>query len=217
MTTSHTLQIPFEPFPKIPRYARGVTITEKLDGTNASIYIDDEGRFLVGSRTRWITPGKLTDNYGFAAWALENKDELMKLGHGHHFGEWWGVGIQRQYGLGHRRFSLFNTARWSRPEAVLPACCSVVPVLYSGDMAGASVSDTIDMLRRGGSVAAPGFMDPEGIVVFHHAAKAMFKVTLDGDGNKGKKNNQGAGTHDGRPGDPAHHGTGEGVLEEALG
>jgi len=36
-------------------------------------------------------------------------------------------------------------------------------------------------LRTIGSVAAPGFMDPEGIVVYLSAARSMFKVTLKGD------------------------------------
>lgn len=72
----------FRPFPKVPRWSRDIIVTEKLDGTNASIYIGDAGEFLVGSRTRWITPGKQTDNYGFAAWAHDNKNDLLNLGPG---------------------------------------------------------------------------------------------------------------------------------------
>jgi hypothetical protein len=30
-----------------------------------------------------------------------------------------------------------------------------------------------------GSVAAPGFMDPEGVIVWHPAAGAKFKSTFD--------------------------------------
>ena len=119
----------FKPFDKIARLSRNCTITEKLDGTNASIHITDDGQFLVGSRTRWITPEE--DNYGFARWAQANKEELLKLGPGSHYGEWWGYGIQRNYGLKEKRFSLFNTAKWS-DDAVRPICCSVVPILYSG-------------------------------------------------------------------------------------
>lgn len=52
---------------------------------------------MPNSRTRWITPED--DNYGFAKWANENKEELLKLGIGQHFGEWWGSGIQRGYNL----------------------------------------------------------------------------------------------------------------------
>jgi hypothetical protein len=55
----------FLAMPKIPRLSRLCTITEKIDGTNASIFISEDGsEFLVGSRTRWITPQD--DNYGFA-------------------------------------------------------------------------------------------------------------------------------------------------------
>ena len=75
----------FKCFPKMPRLTREVVITEKIDGTNAQIYINQEGEFFVGSRTRWITPEN--DNYGFAKWCLDNKDELMLLGEGRHFGE----------------------------------------------------------------------------------------------------------------------------------
>ena len=48
----------FTGFGKIPRYSREVLVTEKIDGTNAQIYITEDGQFLVGSRKRWITPEK---------------------------------------------------------------------------------------------------------------------------------------------------------------
>lgn len=171
--------IPFEGFPKIPRLSRDCIITEKLDGTNASILITDDGQFLTGSRTRWITPAD--DNYGFSRWAWDNKDELMRLGPGHHFGEWWGRGIQRTYGLGARRFSLFNTSRWDDP-GVRPQCCEVVPTLYRGPFETEEVHKALHFLRAKGSVAAPGFVWPEGVVVFHTAANKCFKKTLEQDG-----------------------------------
>lgn len=104
----------FVEFPKLARAARQCIITEKIDGTNAQVYISDDGFTMkVGSRTRWITPQD--DNFGFAAWVEANREELMKLGPGRHYGEWWGSGIQRAYGLpkGERRFSLFNVSRWT--------------------------------------------------------------------------------------------------------
>jgi len=59
---------PFVGFPKIARYSRLCTITEKIDGTNASIFIDDLGvDFRTASRTKWITPEN--DNMGFSLWA----------------------------------------------------------------------------------------------------------------------------------------------------
>jgi hypothetical protein len=132
----------FEEFPKMARLSRRVIISEKIDGTNAQILIGEDGSMQFGSRTRWITPED--DNYGFARWATENAEELRTLGAGRHFGEWWGCGIQRGYGLKEKRFSLFNSARWYEVDQYItddeqapvrfpaPACCHVVPVLFDG-------------------------------------------------------------------------------------
>lgn len=167
----------FVPMPKIARYSRLCTITEKIDGTNASIWIDDLGtEFRTASRTKWITPEN--DNCGFSRWAHEHKEELMQLGPGHHFGEWWGVGIQRKYGQTCKRFSLFNTHLWS---VTRPACCDVVPVLYEGMFEQQAVQQAIETLRLEGSKAAPGFMNPEGVVIYHQAAQIYFKKTIIGD------------------------------------
>ena len=103
-----------EGFGKIARWNREVIVTEKIDGTNAQILVNDEGTdFRVGSRNQWITPE--ADNFGFARWCADNRDDLLKLGPGRHFGEWWGSGIQRGYGLakGEKRFSLFNVSKWA--------------------------------------------------------------------------------------------------------
>lgn len=162
----------------MPRLKRGVTITEKIDGTNAQVVITEDGQVLAGSRTRWITPGKTTDNYGFAAWVEEHADELRTLGVGQHFGEWYGKGIQRGYGLEERRFALFNAIRWEfNPDR--PACCEVVPVLWQGEMR--AVDDALTLLKAAGSRAVPGFMNPEGIVVWHDAARQYFKVLIEND------------------------------------
>jgi hypothetical protein len=217
----------FLPFPKLARLNRDIVVTEKLDGTNAQVYIVDSmdpfseenqlavarrpvpdgfGRWelmFAGSRTRWITPE--ADNNGFAKWVKENAEELFELGAGQHFGEWWGGKIQRGYQVGlvppAKRFSLFNTGRWedrhmdgliymgdgqvgsipAEGKQWAPACCRVVPVLYQGPFDQLAIVNTLERLRSKGSVAAPGFMRPEGIVVFHTAANAMFKVTLEND------------------------------------
>ena len=174
-----TVPTVFAPMPKIARYSRLCTITEKIDGTNASIFIYDNGiDFLTASRTRWITPED--DNMGFSRWVHAHSEELLKLGPGHHFGEWWGLGIQRKYGQDRKRFSLFNTFLWSDP-AVRPACCDVVPVLYEGMFQQAAIDAAINNLDCLGSQAAPGFMQPEGIIIYHQAAKLYFKKTLVGD------------------------------------
>ena len=187
----------FTQFPKMARLQREVIVTEKIDGTNALVYITDDGKMLFGSRTRWITPGD--DNFGFARWATDNKEELLKLGPGRHFGEWWGRGIQRNYGLNYRRFSLFNVTRWCPhgevPKAIptadprnvkmqdmLPSCCHLVPILWQGLFSTAEATIQLWELGQTGSKAAPGFMNPEGIVLFHTAGNVGFKMTLDNDG-----------------------------------
>ncbi len=168
----------FTEFNKIARLSRNCVVTEKIDGTNASVVIGEDNNFLVGSRTRWITPED--DNYGFARWAYAHRDELLQLGPGQHFGEWWGNGIQRKYGLTEKRFSLFNTARWS-DESLRPSCVSVVPVLYQGPFDTAKIEDIVINLAATGSQAAPGFMKPEGIVIYHEAARIYFKKTIEKD------------------------------------
>lgn len=168
----------FEAFPKMPRLNRDCVITEKIDGTNACVYVDEDFGVHAASRTRWITPDD--DNYGFAQWVAEHKEELYGLGTGMHFGEWWGAGIQRRYDQPVKRFSLFNTARWGDDD-VRPACCDVVPVLQEGLFTMQLVAQALHELRYDGSVAAPGFMHPEGVVIYHTASRGMFKVTLEGD------------------------------------
>ena len=181
----------FQPFPKIARLNREIVITEKIDGTNAQILIDESGNVRAGSRTRYIDIHN--DNYGFANWVKAHEDELRSLGPGRHFGEWWGVGINRNYGLTERRFSLFNTGRWVDPrtktlDTVLepkqefcPMCCHVVPVLYKGAFCQNAIWRVEQDLRFGGSKVVPGFMKPEGVVVYHTAANQLFKVTLEKD------------------------------------
>lgn len=178
----------FIEFKKIPRLSRDVVITEKLDGTNGPIQIGEDGSMLIGSRSRWITPED--DNYGFAKWATQNREELLRLGVGNHFGEWWGQGIQRNYSQTRKRFSLFNTHRWA-DDTVRPACCDVVPVLYKGPFEEHGVmkglKSALVHLQDKGSMAAPGFMKPEGIVIYHVGASLYFKKTLIKDEeNKGK-------------------------------
>ncbi len=176
---------PFIKFPKIPRLYRDIVITEKIDGTNAQIFVPEDPNepILAGCRTRWITPED--DNHGFAKWVKTNEVELRKLGRGHHFGEWWGQGINRGYGLEEKRFSLFNVTKWG-DESKRPACCHVVPVIGEGRFEDWTVESALVSLAWGGSYAAPGFMNPEGIVIFHTAGGGMFKVTLKDD-DRGKE------------------------------
>ena len=233
----------FSEFKKIPRLNRDIIITEKIDGTNAQIFIDElpgtpgerDGdaicvtggfRLRAGQRTRWATPER--DNAGFAKWAFANAEELVNLlGIGRHFGEWWGAGVQRTYGLKEKRFSLFNVSRYGQvteyldPRCVKPgvphgpgqeidhkvikgekvcACrdarpatlttiggvqIEAVPVLYRGpwftDVMVWAPGLMLNEMRTGGSLAVPGYMDPEGIVVFHEASGTLFKATCKDD------------------------------------
>lgn len=171
----------FEAFPKIPRLRRECCLTEKIDGSNAQVCITADGEVFAGSRTRWITPQ--ADNFGFAQWVHDNAFELLKLGPGRHFGEWYGAGIQRRYGLTEKRFALFNAHRWGKVVGTdaFPSCCHVVPVLYNGVFSDKAVADALDDLRAKGSRAVPGFMQPEGVVVFMSASQTMHKVLLEND------------------------------------
>lgn len=172
----------FEAFPKIPRMKHvSVTITEKIDGTNAQIFVPEDPAAPVryGSRNRWVSPG--ADNYGFATWASQHEDMLRRLGPGRHFGEWWGAGIQRGYGLAEKRLSLFQAHRWLKhglPEG-LPDNVGVVPILWCGSIDTMDLPGIVSSLFRGGSVAVPGWDKPEGVVVEIGANK--FKVTDAGD------------------------------------
>ena len=195
----------FQAWPKIPRLNRQMVVTEKLDGTNAAVVIteaisetpydfrsdqnvidivpwgDTAWAVFAQSRKRFITPE--SDNFGFARWVSENADELVRaLGPGTHFGEWWGRGIQRGYGLKEKRFSLFNTNRWeyNDPRHVLVPGLGTVPVLFTGLFDSSIINDIVD-LELDESYAAPGFNNPEGVVVWHDAARQSFKVLKEND------------------------------------
>ncbi|GEB46964.1 hypothetical protein MTE01_29090 [Microbacterium testaceum] len=201
--------IPFEPWPKTPRLNRDVVFTEKIDGTNAAVVIlpteavdriiledgtvsffdgdrhniinvVDEHVVFAQSRNRFITPDR--DNAGFARFVLENAAALVAtLGPGRHFGEWWGSGIQRGYGLtgGEKRFSLFNAARWGLEDLSAVPGLGAVPILPFSRLEHAA--EALDFLRQNGSLAAPGFDNPEGLIAWHTAARTSFKALLEGD------------------------------------
>jgi len=204
------MTLEFAEFEKISRLNREVIVTEKIDGTNGQVHIRPaEGSELemgydtqievggvphyirAGSRSRWVLYLGTDDNNGFGRWVHQHAHELAALGAGAHFGEWWGQGIQRKYGLSEKRWSLFNVGRWvdvhapARPpvekQQYAPECCHVVPIVAVGIGVDAVVGRALDALRHGGSFAAPGFMKPEGVVIFHTHARSLFKVTLERD------------------------------------
>ncbi len=203
----------FQAFPKIPRLFRDMVVTEKIDGTNAAVVIEELGvaadsltqarlsvtdvlhdgkvyRVGAQSRKRMIIPE--SDNFGFARWVREHQEELVRLlGPGRHFGEWWGSGIQRGYDQTGKRFSLFNpefhfgdpatSGPDGGPSELLHNVVDVVPVLYRGLFSTLAIRNSVGMLRAFGSQAAPGYKNPEGVIVWHEAAQQTFKVTLKND------------------------------------
>lgn len=176
------MTIVFQGWPKTTRF-KDVVYTEKIDGTNAAVIVDG-GDFGVQSKNRLITPG--SDNFGFAMWAYRNRDELVDLlGQGRHFGEWWGQGIQRGYGLDHRRFSVFNTGRWfsdnesPEPVDVDGVLVGPVPVLAHYTLSFDKIDELMNDLRDVGSKAAPGFMKPEGLCVYDAQSGVVKKVTFE--------------------------------------
>jgi len=220
----------FEKFDKIPRLSRDIVITEKIDGTNAQVYIVKKLSLLVdydidtmtgiktfceeefikkyslyetedyfmfaGSRKKWLDISSKGDNFQFAKWVEANAKELLKLGEGRHYGEYYGKGIQRNYGLEEKRFALFNVGKWAdhnEPIEVLdkrvypPKCCYIVPVLYKGMFDTATIQIQLDLLANCGSRVAEGFKNPEGIVIYHTASGKLFKKTIYDDQGKNEK------------------------------
>lgn len=162
------MSVEFKPWPKIKRLSKvfGVYVTEKIDGTNACVIVEDGKVVGCQSRNRLISVG--SDNMGFASWVERNSEELSQLGDGYHYGEWAGPGIQKNpHGLEEKTFFLFNHYRWKDER---PSCCSVVPLLYEGDYD----KDVINKLMEKGS-ENPGF---EGIMVYFPFADAYLKHTV---------------------------------------
>jgi hypothetical protein len=187
----------FVAWPKIPRGSKQetITITEKMDGTNACIIVESEGmtsdaegvqseKFVVAgvqSRKRLITQGADTDNFGFAGWVADQGLELPKtLGVGYHYGEWVGMGIQKNpYHMEDRALFMFNSDRWRDGRQPRPAGVLCVPLMYEGpavddegqDMIEASMEALID---KG---IAYGYK-PEGVVVWFSKARRYEKHTF---------------------------------------
>lgn len=162
----------------------GTPITKTLGACSWVEYDHTAWAVFAQSRTRVLTPDQ--DNFGFASWVTWHAEDLVgALGPGTHFGEWWGSGIQRGYDQpwGVKHFSLFNSDRFAHVDLAFEDGSRVrpVPVLHRGTMDTINIETQLQSLRLQGSSAAPGFTRPEGVVVFHTAARQMFKVTLQND------------------------------------
>lgn len=173
--------IEFKSWQKIPRLTgEKVTITEKIDGTNACIVVVDGEIVAVQSRKRFITP--VDDNYGFAKWAEDNNDDLLSLGDGYHYGEWAGCGIQKNpHNMNSKKFFLFNTGRWNKNNPNLPLCCDVVPVLFYGEFESDEIERVLFKLKE---ISIQEGYTAEGIVVYYQKSKRYEKYTYSH--NKGK-------------------------------
>lgn len=189
--------IEFQEWPKMPRFFDSdFIISEKIDGTNSQIFIDSSLSMIrAGSRNRWL---KLDDdNFGFANWVNDNQEELMQLlGPGTHYGEWWGQGIQRRYGMDRKVFSLFNSTRWNGLFNAAPGkmICDVVPSkkFNLSQICREADSNEVSMFNRmisdawfhfmPKSLAAAkygqDFTNPEGFTMFHERSRQVFKVPV---------------------------------------
>lgn len=163
--------------------------------TNAEDDLRPLSYLVVGAQSRNRVISLRQDNQGFARWVADNASTLVEdLGEGLFFGEFWGGKIARKYGLPatDQRFSLFNpdtkfgAAIWNEQtqtteyEGPQTPGLSTVPVLYSGPFSLDAVRGVLQTLQDRGSEAVPGFMRPEGVVVYHtHAHRIIGKVTLD--------------------------------------
>lgn len=204
----------FKAWEKTPRLFNNVIITEKIDGTNAAVVVIPEneepnptdgvlvnGSWVFAQSRKKLIPLKARgmddinwrkrDNAGFGEWVRLNAEALVDvLGPGYHYGEWWGSGIQRGYGLekGDKRFSLFNTKRWGHfaiPEAQSGIQgLGVVPVIDTFTFDTELILDAFYELMDNGSYAVSNFMNPEGIVIYHPASDTLFKMTDNGDVHK---------------------------------
>ena len=177
--------VEFKPWPKIGRDNPFLcTITEKIDGSNGCVIIQDGQVVGVQSRKRLITPED--DNFGFATWVEEHKEELTLLGDGYHYGEWAGPGIQKNpHCLSEKSFFLFNTFRWGEGRQSKPECCDVVPVLFEGELQPHTIQDCLESLKLRYEHLVPEG-SPEGIICYLHGPRSYSKHTY----RKGHKGNE---------------------------
>lgn len=169
--------VEFQSWPKIPRAVLGdCVMTMKMDGTNACVIIEEGKVVGIQSRKRMINVGKDSDNYGFASYVVQNMDKFLELGEGKHYGEWAGLGIQKNpHNLENKQFFLFDTRRWG-PHNKPPEGINVVEVLYQGEYTRSTVDDVMYNLRT--RAHNEGWV-AEGIVVYFPKLQAMEKHTFE--------------------------------------
>lgn len=175
----------FKAWPKIQRLDKNiVTITEKIDGTNACVIVDKGQVVGAQSRNRLLTLAD--DNMGFASWVEKNKEPLATLGNGYHYGEWAGPGIQKNpHCLDQKTFFLFDSRMRgffeNNPEHPAKDFVSVVPILYTGWYRPETVDDILWRLEEGEiGLGAGKKTNPEGIIIYFHAFQQHLKRHLEG-------------------------------------
>lgn len=190
------MTIEFIKWDSTPRFHKYLTITEKINGTNACIRILD-GEVTAQSRKRLITPED--DNFGFARWVYENAGALTDvLGYGVHFGEWFGEGIQKNpLGIEGKRFAHFSPWKYDeagRERIENSGLVEFVPVLHEGpadiytipsimqdlDVYGTKVAGA-KKIANGYAHEPDEMARPEGIIVWHKESQQKYKILLDGD------------------------------------
>lgn len=185
--------IKHEGWPKTSRLQSPVVGTEKLDGANCAVIIEefdsadwnrfditvrgydgfDRPKYSVGAQSRNQLVSPDNDFRGFAAWVWENANELIHhLGIGRHFGEWVWKGHQSP------SFNLFNTRRWKDVGHPVPGL-NTVPVLYEGDYYDGVAEDMCEDLRNNGSrllnERGEPYAPPEGVCLYFKNNGAIFK------------------------------------------
>lgn len=187
--------VEFKEWPKIPRgLGEQMTITEKIDGTNACVIVEESVDFdgtslvrVVGaqSRTQLLAHTNkdnvlrlYNDNFGFADWVIKNQVELAtKLGPGYHYGEWAGPGIQKNpHNLERKTFFLFNSDRWRDGRQQRPEGVECVPVLFEGPASRENIEATMAGLWA--NAKEKGY-HPKGVVIWYHKTRRYEKVTFE--------------------------------------
>lgn len=185
----------FKGWGSTPRWHKGLTVTEKINGTNACVLIYD-GQVKAQSRKRMITPDD--DNYGFAKWVYDNAGVLMDtLGFGYHYGEWFGPGIQgNPLGVESKRFALFHATKYTEDngyELNKVDGLETVPLLFHGQANWMTIGDILQGLDTWGTnvTGAKSWIDEEtgfshsaaaeGIIVWHKETQQKYKILLEDD------------------------------------
>ncbi len=199
----------FIPYGKTARLHRNAVISEKLNGTNASVFfvpleegettrdhpnarafLHDKIAVYAQSRNRMLVPGE--DNAGFGAWVEKHALEIFAvLGVGRFWGEWYGPGVQKNpHDVEHKRFALFEVQRAPiRALSETPLLfedgtqLEGVPILYQGKFSGSAVDDALIRLGQHGTQVNGASENgrPEGIIVYLSEIQTRLKVLLEAD------------------------------------